>query len=300
MTSYNVKVGRGCAAMMLCVLTVTAVHGQGPAQGDLKPMVDGKIELEFRLADATGKRRLLATVAKQQVILTQKDLSVILIAGLGDSDAGVREETCNLVAAKAGGIRFAPTPARREDWKQDRPTLLSVEAQLLQLIASDPSEKVRLAAILAQDNVEYRGDEKSEKDIKISRALAETLAARYTKEPAESVRAEIVKSMALASSDSPTHGRTIQLALADPAPGVIQLALAGIGRMKLAESLPQVVELLGHPSAKVRLASVQALGEFGAVAKPYVGRLTAAGVAETDNNVRASIQGLVARIQAAK
>jgi HEAT repeat protein len=185
--------------------------------------------------------------------------------------------------------RANPPVAFSRQARLDRGPLLRLKPQLFAAL-SDVAPDVRTEAIVAIGNLEFDPDRPSPPAIVIlSQPFTTLLVTRYGLEQVPSVRSEIIKALALSDYDGPRPDAVLVKALDDSSPFVIQFALRGIVRFRIAQALPKLAALLGDDRSEVRLAMPDALAAFGAEAAPYVEALRKAASLESDPILKAGI-----------
>jgi len=246
---------------------------------------------QFQSAAPEAKRAFLNALALHKASLEPSELVNVLVRGIQDSDPEVRAVALTAFASRAGSVRFKQTDARVQRWLREHPALMGVR-EVATAALRDPDERVRLAAILALGNLEYRlGDPPV--GLRISDQLLQRLAHLFRSDPSSSVRQEIAKSFAWCSTESSTRTDLLLDALNDESPAVVAQAARGVGNMRLPEGLPRILNLLAHKDRNVRLVVAQALAEYGTAAVPFLGELRMAVLSETDGITKKTLEGAI-------
>jgi HEAT repeat protein len=261
-------------------------------------------EADFRIATASEKREALAALGRRTIMLPPSELSAVARAALDDGDPQIRLDACEMIAAKAAGVRLGADAQRRQESMSDRSALVALQGRLVSLLKSDPDERVRRWALVAAGNLDYDPQTLTGSGtsmiLKLSRQFVDSIAAAYSHEQATGVRAEIIKTLALSESESAMREVVLSKALSDVAPSVLQFAIRGIASMKAVRALPRIAQLLSHDDRSVRLAAAQSLATFGAAARPFVPTLERALQNEPDDVVARTIRGTIAVINRGK
>lgn len=277
------------------VAAAVVLAAPGLALQELGPSSPGRVTAEtFRTASRESKLATLIEIQREGPAgMSPGELVALLGVGLDDSEADVRLGTLGTIAmirvwhAQAQGAPMADVP-----WSAEEAGLGPLLPRMIDLIRSDPAESVRTEAIVTRGFVDAEfpdGD-----NIRISRALADVLVERYAAEEDARVRQEIVKSLALSSSDSPRHAAVVFAALSDSDPDVVQYALRGAGRLQLAQALPRIGELLRDPSTSMRLAAATALIQFADGVEPYLPLVQEVAASDPDVTIRRTLEAWLA------
>lgn len=214
--------------------------------------------------------------------------------GLADPDPRVQEVALALLAARAGGFRFDGSAEVRRRWEIERPVLEPLRPAARRLFAS-PDESVRRYALLALGNLEAKPGHRAD-FVALGEDVVALFADRYSVDTSAGVRSEIVKAL---SFDRLNEGArpTIINALSDPDPYVVQFAIHGVERHRLAAQVPVLAAHLKHPSHIVRMAAAGVLGTFGADAARYLPDLRRALRDEVDPLTRATMEGAISVLE---
>jgi HEAT repeat protein len=197
------------------------------------------------------------------------------------------------LASRAAGFRFTPSEARKALWWQEQPVVQDLRPLAAARLA-DPDDRVRHAAIIAMGSLDYHIDQHPQ--IRLRPDTVAAFARAFREDQAVAVRAEAVKSLALAQSDPGLRDPVLVAALADPAPAVVQFAALGVAEHRLEAALPAVAALLGHSSRAVRLAAVQAFQSNPGAARTFEPALRVAVATEADPSIRATLAATLARV----
>jgi HEAT repeat protein len=283
-------------ALACVVTTVTEI-----APHQTAPPTPAPTRSTFAAASQESRLEMLrainqAAIDRGQLKVAPDEVAGIVGLALRDADATMREAACYVVVATAARSRGSSGTDPSAPWLAAAAALLPLNDQLAQVMTSDPEPKVRHSAILALANLHLRVDDASGV-IHIPAEFADVLAGAYGTETADGIRAEIVKTLALSVTDSPRRQEILERALTDSSPGVLQFAVTGAGRMKLARALPRLVELLTHPDRGIRIAAPQALANYGRDAAAYLPQLQVALASEKDDLVRRTLEGAIRAIQ---
>jgi HEAT repeat protein len=251
----------------------------------------------FASADAASRQQALVAIIQGQLQVAPEELAAIVGFAVVDPDITTREAACSVVMATAARGRGQITTEARPYWQAAAAALLTLNDQLVRVMMSDGEPRIRQSAILALGSLHGTVDSASSR---IPSSLADALATAYGKESSDRVRTEIVKSFALTETESPRRGEILARALADPAPGVVQFAVTGIGRMRAPDGLRLVVDMLRHSERGVRVAAAQAVAAYGAAAKPYLPQLREALAVERDEITRKTLESTIGLIEKSK
>jgi HEAT repeat protein len=266
----------------------TAKSGQGRQDGDasVSPQV-------FSKADTDDKRLILTTLATPTNSVPSDSTLSILQLGLRDSEAQIRAQALFAIAGRASGLHFSTTSTQDQKmalqrWQQDRVLLEEVRKAVEVRAINDTDGRVRQAAVMALGNLDF--DPRRGASVQLSDSTVGVLASAYSREKDSQVRAEVVKTFALASNDSAAIRKVFVAGLSDSAPSVVHFAVRGIRRLPVPEALPRVGELLSSKDAGIRLGAVQALGSYGTSAKGYVEVLDKFSRSERDSLIKEESQ----------
>jgi HEAT repeats len=237
----------------------------------------------------------LNALASYDETIPPDQLGRVLGEGLQDSDADIRARALAVIAGRSGAPRFSRRADIEVTWKNERPTLQSFESAAIAAL-DDTNVQVRQQAILALGNLQYSGG-RALNDIEISSSVLRAFVGRYDREPSASIRAELVKSVALSSSIAGEGEAFLLRALDDSAPQVTAFAVTGVGRARLVRALPRVVALLDSSNATVRLNAAQALARYGAVASEYASAIRSAITKESDATVLNTLKGTLSTVE---
>jgi HEAT repeat protein len=231
------------------------------------------------------KKSLLHSAALEK----DTDVGEVASAAFTDKLPEVRATAAALVAARCLVAQSASQETRASTWAmfaRSRPSLFG--------LLKEGDEQHRQVAILALVNLELV---RPGKDHGIGSDVARALVEMFTWEPSSRVRAEIVKTIALAPVDrEPQFGADFLVEAAeDLSDGVQQFAAVGIGRHHIARGLAKLGDLLQSDSRAVRLAAATSIGSFGKDAASLAQGLSLAAAVETDLNVRKVMQMAIAR-----
>lgn len=277
---------------------VTQLHGPDAQSLPTTPT-------EFQLANRATRGNVLRAIAIRSVPVSNGQTNQMLDIALQDTDPLLRRQACEAITALGWSGRMNRDAVTARRWRdQERPVLVSVEPRLLELVRTDPDERVRRAALIAAGNLDAQpdvSDKSAVGRVRISDPFADFLASAYSNEQSTSVRAEIIRALSAARSDSPRRVQALRAALGDVAPIVVQYAVLGIGDAKVESALPDVVSILeSHSSVRVRVAAAQAVAMFGASAASYLSRLRDALAREPDEITRRTIAGTIAVVERGK
>jgi len=238
----------------------------------------------------------LKAAARLDSTLGSKELLRVLELATASADADVRRHAFGLASYRAGAARLAKSSEVRDNWRRDRADLQKLEQPAARALLTDLDERVRRSALDALANLQYDGGEKTNIGIAVGRVFVETLAVALDQEPSPSVRAEIVKSLALSDSDLPAHVTTLESALADSEPAVLQFALLGLARHGVQRSVSKAIDFLSHGDMRVRSAAIQAIATLGLTRAGDLERVQAAYAAETDASVKEMIRQTISKL----
>lgn len=210
-----------------------------------------------------------------------EEVVTLVRAGLDDPDTSVRAEASRSLAVYLLTVAPVQTEAGRsasaESW-------LAVRRALLSTLSSSDDE-LRYEAVLAVTNLDSLRISKSRG--KISAELTRALVERQRLEWSARVRAEIMKTIGLASDRAPDVVTTLLGGLEAAGDGERQFAAVGVGRLRISEGLAKVATLLSAREKNVRTAAANALGALGGQSRPYLDLLASAIEAEQDEEVKA-------------
>jgi len=238
----------------------------------------------------------LKAAARLDSSLGSKELLRVLELATASADADVRRHAFGLASYRAGAARLAKSSEVRDNWRRDRADLQKLEQPAARALLTDLDERVRRSALDALANLQYDGGEKTNIGIAVGRVFVETLAVALDQEPSPSVRAEIVKSLALSDSSLPAHVTTLESALADSEPAVLQFALLGLARHGVQRSVSKAIDFLSHGDMRVRSAAIQAIATLGLTRAGDLERVQAAYAAETDASVKEMIRQTISKL----
>jgi hypothetical protein len=235
----------------------------------------------FATATTQAKREALSQIARHALELPPGDVVAVLKAGLLDVDLDVRRQALNAVASHAAGQLFLtpePPPSRRSRgvtppadppalqdrvrraWLNERPLMSDLRPSVLATLADlDPG--LRRNAVFALVCLDFDG---GQGEPALREQTIADLAAAFRRERAGSVRAEIVKSLALTPQDTPELRQLVLQALDDPHGDVRRHALVGVERLPVEAALPKVLAALRDPDAYIRFLAARALANFPA------------------------------------
>lgn len=269
---------------LVVVCTITA---RMPAQGF------GSLE-EFRRSPSHDKVRILNDLPDDTSLLPDQ-LNDVLIAGLTDGTAEVRESAVRAIAGRVG-----KPPFDRETWRRvELPVLQALAPQLARSL-QDSDIHVRRSAIEAIASFELdftAGPGKAMRNLRP--VTARLLATRYTSEPDALTRSRIVNVFAWFSIHPGIQRDTttiLGLALSDPSPAVCQAALLGVGMQRIVSLLPKAAEFLAHDDVALRISAAQALVAFGRDAQRYVPQINAALESESNSLARSTFASAIVQI----
>lgn len=248
------------------------------------PLVLGQTAgLNARAGRPDGVRQLNA-LAAHRVTLPPEALRQTLTQALQSSDPSMTLAGIWALASRAAGFRFAPSDTRKALWWQEQPVVQElrpmVEARLF-----DPDASIRRGALIALGSLDYHLD--LHPVIVLRPATAMAFARSFQEDRSPAVRAEAVKSFALAHSDPEPRDHVLLAALADPDPGVVQFAARGVAEHRLEAGVPAVAALIEHPSVAVRSAALQALMANRQAARDFLPQVQLARRSESDPTIRA-------------
>ena len=247
------------------------------------------------------RRNTLNDLAAHKLTLPPTELETLLRGALSDEDPDIRQRGLWVVSGRAGVLRFAPTDENRATWRAERSVLVALRPRILESL-SEPTLKVRLAAIAALGNLDYAPGVSGVRAVSISASTAHALARMYLTEPSPAARAEAMKAFALLTPPQ-THGfepetlATIAAGLSDQNADVVQIAALGVGNLRMRMLLPKVAVLLKSESKGVRLAAAQSIGAFGPQAAQYAADVEDAVSQETDPVMRQALQNVGKRLR---
>jgi len=256
----------------------------------------------FEAASPKAKLNVLAGIAMHSVQLPAEDTIALVKAGLLEPDRDVRRQALMAVASRSAGPLFSggdskPRQERiREEWWSENALIAELRPHVLTALG-DPDPEVRLDAVKALASMDF---DIRERELKLKAQTVDDFAAHYARETKGYVRAEIVKSFALISQDSPRIRQVLLSALNDPDIWVRRYALDGSKRLRLSEALPKAVEALSDTDWEVRFKGVRVLNALGVQAASHVEALEEMLASETNEIVRGEIERTLSKIRKAK
>jgi HEAT repeat protein len=268
------------------VVVACAVTARMGAQGY------GSVD-EFRHSSSGDKVRILNGLQHDTSSLPDQ-LTDVLIPGLTDASAEVRDSALRAIASRVGTPQID-----RETWRRfELPALQALGPRLAHSL-EDSDVHVRRSAIeaIASLELDFTGSGKAMRALRP--VTARLLATRYNSEPDALTRSRIVNVFAWFSihpgiqRDSTT---VLGLALSDPSPAVCQAALVGVGMQRIVNLLSKAAEFLTHDEVGLRISAAQALVAFGRDARPYVPRIEAALESESNSLARREFVSAIAQI----
>lgn len=281
--------GRLCVDSLAAVLVMLLLQSTGLAQFEARSVE------EFSRATLMQKRQALGRIASHNAVATSVEAEHVLRAALADPAPEVREAG---LFALAGRLRSAGRSAELvEVWRREAPSLRTARAVAVKLLA-DADPKVRVAAMNALCAIDFDPTKAVEEANTLAQPTAAVLVHVYSTDGSPVVRAHSISLLGLtpiAKSAAGLVDAALVKALADSQSGVVQSAATGIGRRKIAMALPDLARLLSDKRPEVRMRSAQAIGQFGAAAKPLLPELEAALSRETEDIVRKTLDAVIQR-----
>jgi len=276
------------AMLTLLVLAVNPGNAQAPIE---RP----QSAAAFQSVSDDAKRSTLNDLGAHRYSPAPTEVVEMIAAGLAAPNADIRLAAVYAAAGRAGAVRFDPSADQLAKAREERPFLGRLRPAILRALA-DPSDRIRRGAIVALVNLEYTPGS-GLNDVRLEPDVADQLRLQLSSESSPAVRAELVKTFALTSLESPWREDVLIRALSDRDSEVLHFAVMGLGRTTPSAALEQLVALVSHPDRAVRLQVAQALQAYGMAAQPYLNALTAAAATEPDEAVKKTLDAAVARIQ---
>lgn len=259
----------------------------------LGPLGAGEVRAGQTTQQGSEKLSRLNRLADRRDSPPPQQIREVIASGLADDNEEVQLTALWALSSRVAGARFDRSDAVLRATILERPTLAPLRALVLPKVTS-PSHRVRIAALAALINMDWEPSADSRAP-GLSNEVIALLVSRYRLEQHPGARSEIVKSLAF-DGDAEGAEPTIAQALDDPSPIVVQFAIVGVERHKMASQLPKLAELLGHESPIVRTAAAGVMGTFKTEALPFLPRLKLALAAEQEIKVRFTMQGAIAAI----
>jgi hypothetical protein len=218
-------------------------------------------------------------------------------AALDDTDPLTRQVALEAIAARLALARFQRGPDAPLATSAERLAFQTLRAQVVASLA-DADEAVRLAAVRALGLLGLSGTGRAPV---VDRATLEVFVAAFPAEPADAVRAEMLRIITHTPPAEPAAALPLLLAGLDSGvPSLMAPALRGLGAQRVSSVLARVVALLDHADRDVRLAATQAVREYGAAARPHLAALRRVRDTDSDPATQQATAALVQAIEAAR